>query len=115
MNAGKARDPKDRRRVLILMSDTGGGHRASAEVKLLLLDSFFDGNCRLFPNVIRQVMEFNMWMLPRRIDLQKEERLVCLFFNHSKDQKPHQSAGKTRICAIQILVECSERNPLWQG
>lgn len=41
-NAGKARDPKDRRRVLILMSDTGGGHRASAEVNLLLLDSFFD-------------------------------------------------------------------------
>ncbi|KAK9861351.1 hypothetical protein WJX84_003361 [Apatococcus fuscideae] len=27
----KARDPKDRRRILILMSDTGGGHRASAE------------------------------------------------------------------------------------
>lgn len=41
VNAEKARDPKDRRRVLILMSDTGGGHRASAEVNLLLLDSFF--------------------------------------------------------------------------
>ncbi|KAK9817389.1 hypothetical protein WJX74_006644 [Apatococcus lobatus] len=27
----KARDPKDRKRILILMSDTGGGHRASAE------------------------------------------------------------------------------------
>ena len=51
----------------------------------------------MFPDVTRQVMRFNMWMLPRRVDLQKEERLVCLFFNHSEDQKPHQIAGKTQI------------------